>query len=229
LKQKIIIIDDDQSIRKLLTIALKSSGYETIEASNIEEALSKSAINSPDMVLLDLGLPDGDGLRFIKSFREWSNVPLIVVSAVSQEDKKVTAFELGADDYLVKPFSTNELLARIRAFLRRYDGAVSSHILECGDLIIDLSARSVALYGEAVKMTPKEYELLKLLMQNMGKVLTHNMLLKEVWGVGYQNEIHYLRVFINQLRQKIEKDPSRPSKIITETGIGYRMSALAGA
>jgi len=221
--KQIIIIDDDQAIRKLLTLALKGAGYETLDAVNVEDALNKVALRVPDLVLLDLGLPGKSGLSFLSRFREWSDAPVIVVSAVSQEDKKIDAFELGADDYLTKPFSTNELLARIKATLRRYSGVSTTHLLECGDLRLDLVARVVTVNGCEVKATPKEYELLKLFMQNIGKVLTHNWLLKEVWGVGYQNEVHYLRVFMNQLRQKIESDPSRPKKIVTETGIGYRM------
>ena len=222
-KQKILIIDGDKSIRRLLTLALQSSGYETTEAVNIQEAIQKSISNVPDVVLLDLGLPDGNGIDFLKSFREWSSSPLIVISAVNQEDKKIEALEFGADDYLIKPFSTNELLARIRAVLRRYDNIVVSHILECNELLLDLTARTITLDNIEIKVTPIEYDLLKLFMKNRGKVLTHNLLLKEVWGVGYQNEVHYLRVFVNQLRQKIEADPSRPKKILTETGIGYRL------
>lgn len=222
--KKILIIDDDKAIRKLLKISLRSCGFEVMESECIKDALIAASINSPELILLDLGLPDGDGLRFIKEFREWHNAPIIVISAISQENKKVEAFELGADDYLTKPFSTNELLARVKAFLRRYDGGTQSNILICDNLAVDLSLRSVLLDNIKVKLTPKEYDLLKILMLNSGKVLTHNMLLKEVWGVGYQNESHYLRVFINQLRQKIENDPSRPTKIITETGIGYRLS-----
>ncbi len=222
-KQKILVIDDDKAIRRLLTLSLQSSGFEISEASNIQEAIKKSISNIPDVVLLDLGLPDGNGLDFLKSFREWNSAPLIVISAQNQEDKKIESLELGADDYLIKPFSTNELLARIRAVLRRCENIQVTHILECNELTMDLIARTIMLENIEIKVTPTEYDLLKLFMKNSGKVLTHNFLLKEVWGIGYQNEVHYLRVFVNQLRQKIEKDPSRPKKILTETGIGYRM------
>lgn len=221
--QTILILDDEQPIRKMLSIALKSSGYQTMEASNIKEATMKSMANTLDMILLDLGLPDGDGLKFLELFRLSSNAPVIVISAVCHEDKKVLAFECGADDYLTKPFGTSELLARIKAALRRYEGVPTSNVLGCGELMLNLTNRLVTMSDIEIKLTPKEYELLKIMMQNSGKVLTHNWLLKEVWGVGYQNEIHYLRVFINQLRQKIEIDPSRPKIIQTETGIGYRM------
>lgn len=222
IKQKILVIDDDKAIRRLLSLSLKGSGFEIIEAANIQEAVIKSTSNIPDVVLLDLGLPDGNGIDFLKSFREWSSSPLIVISALNQEDKKIESLELGADDYLVKPFSTNELLARIRAVLRRSENVKRTHILECGELKLDLVARIITLNNNEIKVTPKEYDLLKLFIKNSGKVLTHNLLLKEVWGVGYQNEVHYLRVFVNQLRQKIEADPSRPKRILTETGIGYR-------
>jgi two-component system KDP operon response regulator KdpE len=226
IKQNVLIIDDENSIRKLLSLALKGYGYDVIEADSIKDAITKSTTYAVDVVLLDLALPDGSGLKFLELFREWSNAPLIVISATNQEDKKIASFDLGADDYLTKPFSTNELLARIKAVLRRYDSKNITHILECMELKIDLVSRTVRLNNNELKVTPKEYDLLKLLMQNSGKVLTHNFLLKEIWGIGYQNEVHYLRVFINQLRQKIEKDPSRPRKIVTETGIGYRMVCL---
>ena len=222
MNSKILIIDDDDAIRKLLRIALKAASYETIEAKSVQEGLNAAALNAPHLVLLDLGLPDMDGTTFLKGFREWSQSPVIVISAIEREEKKIAVLEDGADDYITKPFGTGELLARIKAALRRCDGDGSSPLLVCGDLQIDLAARVVTLGQNELKLTPKEYDLLKLLIQNQGKVLTHTQLLKSVWGVGYQGETHYLRVFINQLRQKIELDPSRPKRIVTETGIGYR-------
>ncbi len=221
--QKILIIDDDNAIRKLLTLALKGAGYVSVEAVGVDDGLQKALSENPELVLLDIGLGDDSGFLFLRQLREWSDIPVIIISAINQEEEKIAALNDGADDYLTKPFSTNELLARIKAALRRRSNAVVSHILECGTVWMDMSARVVKKADEELKLTPKEYELLKLLLQNSGKVLTHNWLLKEVWGVGYQNETHYLRVFINQLRQKIENDPSRPRKIVTETGIGYRM------
>jgi len=219
---KVLIIDDDSAIRKLLRVALGAAGYETFEAINVRDGLNNAALNAPHLVLLDLGLPDMDGTSFLRSFREWSSAPVIVISAIEREEKKIAVLEDGADDYITKPFGTGELLARIKATLRRCEGDGSSHVLACGDLQIDLAARVVTVGQNELKLTPKEYDLLKLMVQNQGKVLTHPHLLKSVWGIGYQAETHYLRVFVNQLRQKIEQDPSRPKRIVTETGIGYR-------
>ena len=222
MSQKILIIDDDDAIRKLLRVALSAAGYETLEATSVRDGLNSAALNAPGLVLLDLGLPDMDGTTFLHSFREWSSAPVIVISAIEREEKKIAVLEDGADDYITKPFGTGELLARIKAALRRCEGEGNSHLLTCGDLQIDLAARIVTIGSTELKLTPKEYDLLKLMVQNQGKVLTHTHLLKSVWGVGYQAETHYLRVFVNQLRQKIEADPSRPKRIVTETGIGYR-------
>ena len=219
---KVLVLDDDTAVRKLLKIALKAAGYDVLEAASVQDGLNQAALNQPALVLLDLGLPDADGISFLSAFREWSNAPVIVVSAVDREEKKIEALEKGADDYLTKPFSTGELLARIKAALRRCDGLDACSTLVCDNLTIDLVGRVVTLNETEIKLTPKEYDLLKLMMQNRGKVLTHSRLLKDVWGVGYQNETHYLRVFINQLRQKLEADPARPKRIVTETGIGYR-------
>jgi two-component system, OmpR family, KDP operon response regulator KdpE len=219
---KILIIDDDDAIRKLLRIALKAANYETLEAKSAQDGINVAALNAPSLVLLDLGLPDMDGTSFLKAFREWSQSPVIVVSAIDREEKKIAVLEDGADDYITKPFGTGELLARIKAALRRCEGDGASSLLICGNLQIDLAARIVLQDSNELKLTPKEYDLLKLMAQNQGKALTHTQLLRSVWGVGYQSETHYLRVFVNQLRQKIEDDPSRPKRIVTETGIGYR-------
>lgn len=222
MKQKILIIDDDKAIRKMLTVTLEASGFEPIEASSLAEAVNKAALHNPSVALLDLGLPDGSGMEFLTRFREWSAAPVIILSAIGMEEQKISALEAGADDYLVKPFGTGELIARIKAALRRSEQTQNSNILASKNLELDVSAHTATLDGEELKLTPKEYELLKTLLKNQGKILTHSWLLKEIWGVAYQNETQYLRVFINQLRQKIETDPSRPQRIVTETGIGYR-------
>lgn len=224
MKETILVIDDDSAIRKLLEVALDAAGYHPICMATGKEGLNRAAIDAPALVLLDLGLPDMDGKEFLSRFREWSQAPVIVLSARSGESEKIAALEGGCDDYLTKPFGTGELLARIKAALRRRGigmGDPTSGMIS-GNLSLDIASHTVMLDDEELKCTPKEFELLKILMQNSGKVLTHAWLLKEIWGVGYQNETHYLRVFINQLRQKIERDSSRPKRIITETGIGYR-------
>jgi two-component system KDP operon response regulator KdpE len=222
MKQKILIIDDDKAIRKMLTITLEASGFEPIEASSLAEAVNKAALYNPSVALLDLGLPDGSGMEFLGRFREWSAAPVIILSAIGMEEQKISALEAGADDYLVKPFGTGELIARIKASLRRSEQTQNTSVITSKNLELDIGAHTATIDGEELKLTPKEYELLKTLLKNQGKILTHSWLLKEIWGVGYQNETQYLRVFINQLRQKIELDPSRPQRIVTETGIGYR-------
>lgn len=224
MKETILIIDDDSAIRKLLEVALSAAGYHPITIATGKEGLNRAAIEAPALVLLDLGLPDMDGKEFLIRFREWSQSPVIVLSARSGESEKIAALEGGCDDYLTKPFGTGELLARIKAALRRSgsNGGDSSSALSSDNLSLDIVSHTVILDNEELKLTPKEFDLLKILMQNSGKVLTHAWLLKEIWGIGYQNETHYLRVFINQLRQKIETDSTRPKRIVTETGIGYR-------
>ncbi|HZF69688.1 response regulator [Sulfuricurvum sp.] len=224
MKETILIIDDDSAIRKLLEVSLSAAGYHPVCIATGKEALNRAAIDAPALVLLDLGLPDMDGKEFLMHFREWSQAPVIVLSARSVESEKIAALEGGCDDYLTKPFGTGELLARIKAALRRSGRNIGdfSSALISNNLSMDIASHTVMLDNEELKLTPKEFDLLKVLMQNSGKVLTHAWLLKEIWGVGYQNETHYLRVFINQLRQKIEIDSARPKRIITETGIGYR-------
>jgi two-component system KDP operon response regulator KdpE len=224
MKETILIIDDDSAIRKLLEVSLSAAGYHPICTATGKDALNRAAIDAPALVLLDLGLPDMDGKEFLLHFREWSQSPVIVLSARSNESEKIAALEGGCDDYLTKPFGTGELLARIKAALRRsgsIGGDFSSALLS-DNLSLDIASHSVMLDNQELKLTPKEFDLLKILMKNSGKVLTHAWLLKEIWGIGYQNETHYLRVFINQLRQKIETDSTRPKRIVTETGIGYR-------
>ncbi len=222
MRQKVLIVDDDKAIRKMLAVTLEASGFDPIESSGVTEAIGKSAVQNPALVLLDIGLPDGSGMEFLSRFREWSAAPIIILSAIGMEEQKIYALEAGADDYLVKPFGTGELIARIKAALRRSEHTQNSNVIASQNLELDISAHTAKLDGKELKLTPKEYELLKTLVKNQGKILTHSWLLKEIWGVGYQNETQYLRVFINQLRQKIELYPSRPQRIATETGIGYR-------
>lgn len=224
LQPKILVIEDDPQIRKFLTITLTSHDYAVIPAETGGEGIRLATSVRPDAVLLDLGLPDMEGTQVISSIREWSKMPIIVVSVRNQEDEKVTAFDLGANDYVTKPFGTAELLARIRAGLRNAIVAqVETTEITIGDLHIDLMKRLVSLRGERVKLSPKEFSLLKVLAMNAGKLLTHKHLMKEVWGEAHTDDNQYLRIYIAQLRQKLEKDPARDQFIINEPGIGYRL------
>lgn len=220
---RILIVDDDPSIRRLLAMTLAFAGFMTETASTAKEGLKKSSDEDFHLILLDLGLPDMSGVKFLERYRENKQIPVIVVSAVHDESDKIAALNAGADDYVTKPFNTNELIARINANLRRAPSAQEvSPVLVVGTMRMDVANRIVTIADEYIKLTPKEFKLLRVFMENQGKALTHASLLKTIWGVGYQHETHYLRVFINQLRQKIETDPARPKWIITETGIGYR-------
>ena len=218
----ILIIDDEAQIRKLLNITLQSNDYQVYEASTGNEGLRLVANHPPDLILLDLGLPDENGHEVLKHLREWFSNPIIIVSVQSNELDIVKALDNGASDYLVKPFRTGELLARIRSALRKAATEPNIPVGNFQDLSIDFVNRTVKKENVAIKLTAKEYSLLSLLARNEGKVLTHQYLLNKVWGPLHQNESQYLRVFIAQLRKKIEKDPNRPSYIITESGIGYR-------
>lgn len=220
---RILVVDDERQIRRLLKVALTGYGYEVEEAAGGQEGLLRAAAFRPDLVILDLGLPDTDGLDVLRRLREWSRVPVIILSVREQERDKIVALDAGADDYVTKPFGMGELLARIRAALRHAAGAGEEPVLGFGDLVIDLASRRVMVDDREVKLTPTEYELLKNLALHAGKVLTHRQLLRAVWGPGSENEIHYLRVYIGQLRLKIEADPSRPRHLITEPGVGYRL------
>ncbi|MBE3586186.1 response regulator [Desulfofundulus thermocisternus] len=220
---RILVVDDERQIRRLLQVALTGYGYEVEEASGGQEGLVKVATFRPDLVILDLGLPDMDGLEVLRRLREWSRVPVIILSVREQESDKIVALDAGADDYVTKPFGMGELLARIRAALRHAAGLEKTPVLHFGDLVIDLASRRVTVDEREVKLTPTEYELLKNLAVHAGKVLTHRQLLRAVWGPGSENDTHYLRVYIGQLRRKIEADPSRPRHIITEPGVGYRL------
>ncbi|MDQ7092511.1 response regulator [Desulfosporosinus sp. PR] len=222
--QRVLIIDDEVQIRKFLRVSLTSHGYEVREAGAGEAGLNEVALFGTDLVILDLGLPDMSGMEVLRKIREWSKVPIIILSVTEQETEKIAALDHGADDYVTKPFSMGELLARMRAALRHSVGVEEEEpILIFEDLLLDLAHRQVKVGEGEIKLTPTEYELMKNLALNAGKVLTHKFLLRTVWGPAYENDIQYLRVFIGQIRRKIESDPSRPRHIITEPGVGYRL------
>lgn len=218
----ILLIDDEAQIRKLLSITLQSNDYKVYEASTGKEGLAQVASHPPDLVLLDLGLPDQSGHEVLRHLREWYSNPVIIVSVQNSEDDIVKALDSGANDYLIKPFRTGELLARIRSALRKTSHAANTPVAEFTDLYIDFENRIVKKSNTVIKLTATEYALLCLFAKNDGKVLTHQYLLHHVWGPTHQNESQYLRVFVAQLRKKIENDPNRPSHIITESGVGYR-------
>jgi two-component system KDP operon response regulator KdpE len=218
----ILIIDDEAQIRKLLSITLQSNDYRVMEAASGKEGLAMVANHPPDLILLDLGLPDQSGHEVLKHLREWYSNPIIIVSVQNGEDNIVQALDNGANDYLIKPFRTGELLARIRTALRKVTSEVNIPVIEFNDLAIDFSNRIVKKNNTPIKLTTTEYALFSQFVQNEGKVLTHQYLLKHVWGPSHQNESQYLRVFVAQLRKKIEIDPNRPAHILTESGVGYR-------
>jgi two-component system KDP operon response regulator KdpE len=219
---RVLVVDDEPQILRALTTTLRGAGYEVEAVATAERALTEAAVRPPDVVILDLLLPDGNGVEVCRRLREWTQVPILVLSAVGEEREKVAALDAGADDYVTKPFGVDELLARVRAALRR-GGAPSEPVLQVGELAIDLERRLVTRRGEPVQLTPHEFALLRLLALNTGKLLTHQMILKEVWGAAYQTESHYLHVYVSQLRRKIEDDPARPRYLLTEPGAGYRL------
>lgn len=219
---KILVIEDEAAIRKLLEIALESNGFAVSTAATAKEGRTMAAMHQPDLVLLDLGLPDDDGQNLLKNLREWFAKPVIILSARSSESEIIKALDHGANDYLTKPFRTGELLARIRSALRQTSTEAIDPVKNFGKLTIDLSARMVIKDGETVKLTTTEYTLLSLFIKNEGKVLTHPFILREVWGPGYVERTEYPRVFVGQLRKKIEEKPNQPKLILTESGIGYR-------
>lgn len=218
----ILIIDDEIQIRRLLEITLSSNGYKTVFAANGREGLASAATNHPNLILLDLGLPDMDGSELLVKLREWYDKPIIILSVRNSEDDIVGALDKGANDYLAKPFRSGELLARIRSAIRLTAEKPDTPLLEFGNLSIDLANHVVKKNNEIVKLTATEFSLVALLARNHGRVMTHQFLLKEVWGYGYLEQTQYLRVFVAQLRKKIEDNPSRPKLLITESGIGYR-------
>jgi two-component system, OmpR family, KDP operon response regulator KdpE len=222
----ILLIEDEPQMQRFLRIVLQGQGYSFIEAQTGQEGLVQAATRSPDIILLDLGLPDIDGLEVTRRLREWSEIPIIVLSAREQEQDKIKALDAGADDYLTKPFGAGELLARIRVAIRhkvRQQSDKGEPVFILDNLRVDMARRQVFLNEQAVHLTPIEYKLLTVLIQNAGKVVTHTHLLKEVWGPSYSKETQYLRVYMTQLRHKLELDPARPRFLINEPGIGYRL------
>ena len=221
----ILIVEDEATLRRFLVPTLTNQGYQVIQASTAAEGLALARSHNPDLVLLDLGLPDQDGLRVLEGIRTWSRRPVLILSARTQERVKVQALDLGADDYLPKPFGAAELLARIRVALRHAVQAASpAPIFQCGDLRVDLERREVYLGDRPVRLTPLEYRLLEALVQRNGRVATHQQLLNDVWGPCAEGQTHYLRIYMAQLRKKLEQDPTRPRYFLTEPGIGYRLN-----
>lgn len=228
LKASILVIEDEPALQKFLRVALSGHHFTVVEALTGESGMRHAANDQPDLIILDLGLPDVDGVAVTRRIREWSAIPIIVISARGKEQDKITALDAGADDYLTKPFGVGELLARVRVTLRHLAIAnqkTGETLFETGDLRVDLARREVTVRGESAHLTPNEYRLLTVLIKHAGKVLTHRQLLKEVWGPGSAEESHYLRVYMNQLRRKIEINPSNPTLLMTETGVGYRLKA----
>lgn len=222
----ILLIEDDKSIRRFLKMTLEAEGMSILEASTGKQGLVEAALRRPELIILDLGLPDMDGVEAIKQLRTWSTLPILILSARSDEGQKVRALDAGADDYLTKPFGTLELLARIRAHLRKRatsSNESQSPIFEFGDVHVDFLSRRVSRANQEIHLTPTEYKLLSTLIRSVGKVLTHRQLLQEVWGTGHTDRAHYLRIYMAHLRHKLEADPARPTHILTETGIGYRL------
>jgi two-component system KDP operon response regulator KdpE len=221
----VLIIDDEPQIRRLLRVTLEAASYRVFEASTGKDGLVEAAQRRPDVIILDLGLPDVDGLETLRRIREWSQAPVIVLSVRESEDDKVAALDLGADDFVTKPFSAVELLARLRAAQRRSRPIEENAVFVSGNLQVDLANRQVLLAGKEIKMTPTEYSLLRLLVRNAGKVVTHRQILREVWGPNYGDQTHYLRVYMAHLREKLEANSSRPELLLTEPGVGYRLAA----
>jgi two-component system, OmpR family, KDP operon response regulator KdpE len=219
----VLIIDDEVQIRRLLRVTLEANGYRVLEAASGRDGLAEAAQRPADVIILDLGLPDMDGVQVLKRLREWSQAPVLVLSVREGEEDKVSALDNGADDFMNKPFSTAELLARLRVAQRHARPVSDNAIFQSGQLEVDLASRIVRLKGQEVKLTPTEYSLLRLLVRNAGKVVTHRQILKEVWGPEYGEQTHYLRVYLAHLRDKLEANPARPELLITEPGVGYRL------
>lgn len=229
LRDRVLIVEDEAEIRRFVRLALESEGHEVHEAEGVERGLIEAGTRRPDLVVLDLGLPDGDGVDFVRELRSWSAAPVIVLSARTAEADKIAALDAGADDYLIKPFGVGELLARVRAQLRRRAvGDSTDSELAFGDVVIDRARRNVTRGGQPLHLTPIEYRLLLLLTAQPDRVLTHRHLLKDVWGPGHAENVHYVRVHMGNLRKKIEADPSRPRWLRTEAGVGYRFASADG-
>jgi two-component system KDP operon response regulator KdpE len=222
---RVLVVDDEPAIRTFLRVSLAAHGYTVFEAANGQAALSAVTTHRPDIVILDLGLPDVDGIEVTRLLRQWMRLPIIILSVRGQEADKIAALDAGADDYLTKPFGVGELLARMRVASRRAAQTANEPVFKSSDLAVDLAHRIVSLAGREVQLTPTEYDLLRVMVMHAGKVLTHRQLLREVWGVDYEQEMHILRVNISNLRRKIEPDPTRPRYIVTEPGVGYRLQA----
>jgi two-component system, OmpR family, KDP operon response regulator KdpE len=223
LKPTALVIDDELQMRRLLRVCLEANGYRVLEAATGQEGIAEAAQHPPDVVILDLGLPDLEGITVLKRLREWSRVPVVVLSVRDREEDKIAALDNGADDYVTKPFSSGELLARLRVAQRHAAPSSEATIFRSGHLEVDLAARVVKLKGKEVKLTATEYSLLRLLVQHAGKVITHRQILREVWGPNYVEQTHYLRVYLAHLREKLELNPAQPELLITEPGVGYRL------
>lgn len=222
-KVRILIVDDERPIRRFLHAALSAHGYEIFEATTGQEALNAVIQHRPDLLILDLGLPDMDGVTVTRRLREWTALPILILSVRDRETDKITALDAGADDYLTKPFSTGELMARLRVALRHTTSPTQEAVFEANGLVVDTARRLVAVNGHEIALTPTEYDLLRLLVTHADKVLTHQQILRQVWGVGYDTESQLVRVNISNLRRKIEPEPARPRYIFTEPGVGYRL------
>ena len=220
---RVLLVDDEPAIRRFLRASLVAHDYKIFEAATGEEAISAVIAHRPDLVILDLGLPDMDGIEVTKKLREWAKIPILILSVREHEQEKIAALDAGADDYLTKPFGIGELLARMRVALRHTVPVSDAPLFTTGELSVDLARRVVTLAGSEVQLTPTEYDLLRILVTHVDRVLTHHQLLREVWGVGYEQETHMLRVNISNLRRKIEPDPTRQRYIVTEPGVGYRL------
>ena len=222
----VLVIDDELQMRRLLRTTLESGGYRYCDAEDGQLGITEATHKKPDAIILDLGLPDMDGVKVLQRLREWSKIPVLILSVRDNESQKVAALDAGADDYVTKPFSQEELLARLRVLLRRSPENPELPVFENANLVMDFSSRRLLVKGEDVKLTATEYSLLKLLIQHAGKVLTHRQILHEIWGSGSEDRTQYLRVYVTHLRQKIESDPDKPRHIKTESGIGYRFCLL---
>jgi len=223
LKPIALVIDDEPQMRRLLRVTLESNGYQVFDAANGQDGIAQAAQRRPEIILLDLGLPDLDGATVLKRLREWTKVPVIILSVRDRENDKIAALDAGADDYVTKPFSPGELLARVRTAMRRAQPENANSAFRSGDVEVNLATRAVLKNGKEVKLTATEYSLLKLFVQHAGKVLLHRQILREVWGSNYEEQTHYLRVYMAHLREKLENNPAKPELFITESGIGYRL------
>ncbi|MBI3914955.1 MAG: response regulator [Chloroflexi bacterium] len=222
-RARILVVDDESQIRRFLRTSLTAHGFQVFEAATAQAALEQTIVIKPDVIILDLGLPDRDGLAVLRELREWSKIPVIVLSVREREQDKIAALDAGADDYLTKPFGMGELFARIRATLRHMAEPLDEPVFQTGELKVDFARRLVTLAQREIKLTPTEYSILKHLVTYAGKVVTHRQLLRAVWGVQYENESQYLRVHVGNLRRKIENDTARPKYLLTEPGVGYRL------